>query len=132
MREYSFEFLSSKAEKMLDFLSTPLPKNDVDGFHDYIIERLDKLNICMTQAGEFKSLAEYKASCIIDLEIGDKIHEIMEGKLATSTINMWVKSKTREWIRLKNNFDRINASAVHQIDSLRTILSWEKAKINIL
>jgi hypothetical protein len=44
---------------------------------------------------------------------------------------MWVKSKAREWSRLKNAFDRINASSVHQIDAIRSILSWEKAKINL-
>jgi hypothetical protein len=44
---------------------------------------------------------------------------------------MWIKSKAREWSRLRNAFDRINASSVHQIDAIRSILSWEKAKINI-
>jgi len=75
--------------------------------------------------------AEYKIECVIDGEIGDKIGEIMEGKLATSTVNMWIKSKAREWSRLRNAFDRINASSVHQIDAIRSILSWEKAKINL-
>jgi hypothetical protein len=80
---------------------------------------------------EHRTATEYKIECVIDMEIGDKIHEIMEGKLATSTVNMWVKSKAREWSRLKNAFDRINASSVHQIDAIRSILSWEKAKINL-
>ena len=55
----------------------------------------------------------------------------MDGKLATSTINMWIKSKAKDWTRLKNAFDRINASSVHQIDAIRSILSFEKAKINL-
>ena len=131
MREYTFEFLTEKAEKMLDFLSKPLPKNDSADFHDSLIARLDNLNIAMTQSGEYRTAAEYKIDCVIDLEIGNKIEEIMDGKLATSTINMWVKSKAREWTRLRNAFDRINASSVHQIDAIRSILSWEKAKINL-
>lgn len=131
MREYTFEFLTEKAEKMLDFLSKPLPKNDSADFHDSLISRLDNLNIAMTQSGEYRTAAEYKIDCVIDLEIGNKIEEIMDGKLATSTINMWVKSKAREWTRLRNAFDRINASSVHQIDAIRSILSWEKAKINL-
>jgi hypothetical protein len=116
---------------MLDFLQKPLPKNDTPDYHDSLIKRLDTLNIAMTQSGEYRTAAEYKIECVIDGEIGDKIGEIMDGKLATSTVNMWIKSKAREWSRLKNAFDRINASSVHQLDAIRSILSWEKAKINL-
>lgn len=131
MREYTFKFLTDKAEKMLDYLAKPLPKNDTADFHDSLISRLDNLSIAMTQSGEYRTAAEYKIDCVIDLEIGNKIEEIMDGKLATSTINMWVKSKARDWTRLRNAFDRINASSVHQIDAIRSILSWEKAKIQL-
>jgi hypothetical protein len=131
MREYTLEELTDKAEKMIDFLQKPLPKNDSPDYHDSLIKRLDTLNIAMTQSGEYRTAAEYKIDCVIDLEIGEKIAEIMDGKLATSTVNMWIKSKAREWTRLKNAFDRINSASVHQIDAIRSILSWEKAKINL-
>ena len=131
MREYTLKELTDKAEKMIDFLQKPLPKNDSPDYHDSLIKRLDTLNIAMTQSGEYRTAAEYKIDCVIDLEIGEKIAEIMDGKLATSTVNMWIKSKAREWTRLKNAFDRINSASVHQIDAIRSILSWEKAKINL-
>lgn len=131
MREYTLEELTDKAERMIDFLQKPLPKNDSPDYHDTLIKRLDTLNIAMTQSGEYRTAAEYKIDCVIDLEIGEKIAEIMDGKLATSTVNMWIKSKAREWTRLKNAFDRINAASVHQIDAIRSILSWEKAKISL-
>jgi hypothetical protein len=131
MREYTLEELTDKAEKMIDFLQKPLPKNDSPDYHDTLIKRLDTLNIAMTQSGEYRTAAEYKIDCVIDLEIGEKIAEIMDGKLATSTVNMWIKSKAREWTRLKNAFDRINSASVHQIDAIRSILSWEKAKISL-
>ena len=131
MREYTLEELTDKAERMIDFLQKPLPKNDSPDYHDTLIKRLDTLNIAMTQSGEYRTAAEYKIDCVIDLEIGEKIAEIMDGKLATSTVNMWIKSKAREWSRLKNAFDRINSASVHQIDAIRSILSWEKAKINL-
>ena len=76
--------------------------------------------------------SEYKIEVVIDGEIGSKIEEIMDGKLTASTINMWVKTKAKDWNRLKNAFDRINSGSVHQIDAIRTILSWEKAKINLI
>jgi len=103
----------------------------MENYHDLLIKRLDTLSIAMTQSGEYKTASEYKIECVIDGEIGDKISEIMEGKFTASTINMWIKTKAREWNRLKNSFDRINASSVHQIDAIRSILSWEKAKINL-
>ena len=119
MREYTLEELTLKAERMMDFLQKPLPKNDSPDYHDSLINRLDTLNIAMTQSGEYRTAADYKIECVIDMEIGDKIHEIMDGKMATSTVNMWIKSKARDWSRLKNAFDRINASSVHQIDADR-------------
>ena len=131
MREYTLEELTDKAERMIDFLQKPLPKNDSPDYHDLLIKRLDTLNIAMTQSGEYRTAAEYKIDCVIDLEIGEKIAKIMDGKLATSTVNMWIKSKAREWTRLKNAFDRVNSASVHQIDAIRSILSWEKAKINL-
>jgi hypothetical protein len=131
MRTYTIEELTKKAENMLDFLQKPLPKPDMENYHDLLIKRLDTLSIAMTQSGEYKTASEYKIECVIDGEIGDKISEIMEGKFTASTINMWIKTKAREWNRLKNSFDRINASSVHQIDAIRSILSWEKAKINL-
>jgi hypothetical protein len=131
MREYTLEELTEKAERMIDFLQKPLPKNDSPDYHDSLIKRLDTLNIAMTQSGEYRTAAEYKIDCVIDLEIGEKIAEIMDGKLATSTVNMWIKSKARDWTRLKNAFDRVNSASVHQIDAIRSILSWEKAKISL-
>ena len=131
MREYTLEELTEKAERMIDFLQKPLPKSDSPDYHDSLIKRLDTLNIAMTQSGEYRTAAEYKIDCVIDLEIGEKIAEIMDGKLATSTVNMWIKSKARDWTRLKNAFDRVNSASVHQIDAIRSILSWEKAKINL-
>jgi hypothetical protein len=132
MREYTLEFLTNKAEAMLDYLAKPMPKNDNPDFHNDLIAKLDNLNIAMTQSGEYKTAAQYKIDCVIDNEIGIKINEIMDGKLATSTINMWVKSKAKDWNQLANAFDRINSSAVHQIDAIRSLLSWEKAKLNLL
>lgn len=131
MREYTLEELTDKAERMIDFLQKPLPKNDSPDYHDLLIKRLDTLNIAMTQSGEYRTAAEYKIDCVIDLEISEKIAEIMDGKLATSTVNMWIKSKARDWTRLKNAFDRVNSASVHQIDAIRSILSWEKAKISL-
>ena len=85
MREYTIEELTNKAERMLDFLQKPLPKNDTPDYHDLLIKRLDTLNVAMTQSGEYRTAAEYKIECVIDGEIGDKIGEIMEGKLANRT-----------------------------------------------
>lgn len=131
MREYTIEFLTQKAEAMNDYLSKPLPKNDSEFYHNDLIIKLDNLNIAMTQSGEYKTAAQYKIDCVIDQEIGEKLFEISDGKIPTSTINMWIKSKAKDWSRLANAFDRINSACVHQIDAIRSILSWEKAKITL-
>ena len=38
MREYTLEFLTTKAEAMLDYLAKPLPKNDTIDFHNELFK----------------------------------------------------------------------------------------------
>jgi hypothetical protein len=45
---------------------------------------------------------------------------------------MMIKAKGKDWNRLKTGFEKCCSTSVHQIDAIRTILSFEKAKMGLL
>ena len=53
-------------------------------------------------------------------------------KYSASTFNMMVKAKAKDWTRLKTGFEKCYSSGVHQMEAIRTIISFEKAKMNLL
>lgn len=123
MRELAF--YNESYEKMINYLSQPLPKEI-----DLMIDRLDKLGILMTRAGQYLTDVSYKIDEVVDIECQTNI-ELLD-KYSASTFNMMVKAKGKDWNRLKIGFDKCCSAAVHQIDAIRSILSFEKAKMQIL
>ena len=112
-------------EKMINYLSQPMPKEI-----DLMIDRLDKLGILMTRAGQYLTDVSYKIDEVVDIECQTNI-ELLD-KYSASTFNMMIKAKGKDWNRLKIGFDKCCSASVHQIDAIRSILSFEKAKMQIL
>lgn len=112
-------------EKMINYLAQPMPK-EIDG----MIDRLDKLGILMTRAGQYLTDVSYKIDEVVDIECQTNI-ELLD-KYSASTFNMMVKAEGKDWNRLKIGFDKCCSASVHQIDAIRSILSFEKAKMQIL
>ena len=123
MRELAF--YNESYEKMINYLSQPLPKEI-----DLMIDRLDKLGILMTRAGQYLTDVSYKIDEVVDIKCQTNI-ELLD-KYSASTFNMMVKAKGKDWNRLKIGFDKCCSASVHQIDAIRSILSFEKAKMQIL
>lgn len=93
-----------------------------------IIERLQYLNAMLIQSGECLAEAKYYQEQITHSTITKALTEAYHDKLSASVINTFVKSTAKDYNYLVTMFDRINAAAVHQIDSLRSILSFIKAQ----
>lgn len=123
MRELAY--YNESYEKMINYLSQPLPKEI-----DLMIDRLDKLGILMTRAGQYLTDVSYKIDEVVDIECQTNI-ELLD-KYSASTFNMMVKAKGKDWNRLKIGFDKCCSASVHQIDAIRSILSFEKAKMNLI
>lgn len=123
MRELAF--YNESYEKMINYLSQPLPKEI-----DLMIDRLDKLGILMTRAGQYLTDVSYKIDEVVDIECQTNI-ELLD-KYSASTFNMMVKAKGKDWNRLKIGFDKCCSASVHQIDAIRSILSFEKAKMTLI
>ncbi len=121
---YSKEQLTAKAEKMQAYLQENPGTEPND-----LINRLTKLNILLSQSGQCLADAKYHQDIIVNGAIMEAVQKAYEQKLGQSVINKFVTTAAKDFNYLVNLFDRINSSAVHQIDSLRSILSYRKSEM---
>lgn len=121
------EELMVKAKRFQTFLETRPGQEP-----DQLLERMELLAILMAQSGQCLAEAKYHQDQVINGEIGQAIDRAFSEKLSASTINQYVKSAAKDYNYLVNWLDRINASATHQLDALRTIISYRKTEFNAL
>jgi len=129
MKTYEIDFLETKAEKMFEYLRLTMPGMDKE---DAVIKRLMDLGSMLAQSGEFKAASQYKVDEILHGEIGKAIDQALGDKVSASILNQYVKSACKEWNYLVNAFDRINSAAAKQMMAIQTLVSFEKAKMNVL
>ena len=123
---YSLEQLREKSAGMQKYLEKKCGSEPND-----IVERLEHLNIMVAQSGQCLADAKYYQDQIINSTITKALTEAYHDKLSATTINQFVKTSAKDYNYLVTLFDRINATATHQIDSLRTILSYRKAEMTL-
>jgi hypothetical protein len=112
-------------QRMLKFLEKPLETE-----YEPLMARLSNLGILISKAGEYSVECQYQIDSVVDIECQVNI-ELLD-KFSASTFNMMVKAKAKDWTRLKTGFDKCYSSGVHQMDAIRTIISFEKSKMQIL
>jgi hypothetical protein len=119
------EQLQTRYENMTKFLEQPLNKE-----YDALITRMEHLGILLARAGEYMTEAAYRIDEVVDIEC--KVNLELLDKYSASTFNMMIKAKAKDWNKMKLGFERCCSASVHQIDAIRTILSFEKAKMNLI
>ncbi len=118
--------LKIKADKMQSFLEQK-PSDQEEG----LIDRLELLQILMAQSGDCLANAKYLLDMRKNDSITQSLKEALAGDWSTTIIHKKIDALCREENFLVNRFDRINSSAVHQIDALRSILSYRKAQMTL-
>lgn len=126
MTKYTPDQLKEKAAKMQAYLERELPAEPNE-----LIDCLDKVDILMAQSGQMLADAKYYKDTVIEGAIMDALKKSYEEKLTASTINKYVESVARDQAYLVNWIDRINATAVHHKDSIRTIISYRKKELEL-
>jgi hypothetical protein len=119
------EELQTKYKKMVAYLEQPLNKE-----YESLLTRLELLGILLARAGDYMTEANYRIDEVVDIECQVNIE--MLDKYSASTFNMMIKAKAKDWTKLKLGFERCCSASVHQIDAIRSILSFEKAKMQII
>ena len=117
--------LNDHYARMLKYLSEPMPED-----YSLLIDRMGKLGILLAKAGEYLTECQYKIDDVVGIECQVNI-ELLD-KYSASTFNMMIKAKAKDWNKLKLGFEKCSSTAVHQIDAIRTILSFEKAKMQLI
>lgn len=121
------EELKTKAQRFQSFLETRHGQEP-----EQLLERMELLAILVAQSGQCLAEAKLHQDQVINGAIGEAIDRALTDKLSASTINQYVKSAAKEYNYMVNWLDRINATATHQLDALRTIISYRKAEFQSL
>jgi len=123
----TIEQLKEKAEALSAWITK---KHDTDP--EKLLERMDDLGRLMAVAGQCLADAKYYQDSVINGAIMEALSKAYEERLSPSTINKFVTTAAKDLNYLVNSFDRINASATHLLDAVRTAISYEKSKMNLV
>ena len=121
------EQLQDKADRMNKYLQEKASDEPND-----IIDRINNLSVLISQSGEYLAAANYYKDALISSEIMRVMKEGIIDKLSMTAINKLVNSLAKEESFLVNQLDRINSAGVHQLDGLRSVLSYRKIEFSAL
>lgn len=120
------DIIRTKITGFNKYLEVKCPQQDED-----LIERLENLQVLLAQSGKY--LAD--AKLLRDEQVQQAIKGVVSDPdmvgLSNTLMNEYVKSSAKDLNYLVNSLDRINSSAVHQIDAIRSILSYRKSQMNL-
>lgn len=119
----SLEQLNEKAVKMTAFLEKKCGNDP-----ELIMERMENLSVMLIQSGECLADAKYHQDQVVHSTITKALTEAYQDRLSATLIKDFVRATAKDYNYLVTMFDRINSACVHQIDSLRSVLSYIKAQ----
>jgi len=120
--------LLEEAEMIQSYLETEYSSDNVSG----IKERIRTLSAYLARSGNMLADAKLLYRRKVTSEIANTIIAIAkENCLSAKAQNALVDSIAANEAFLVDKLDRINSSCVHQIDALRSILSYEKASLKL-
>jgi len=111
---------------MQSFLETPAGLEPQD-----LLDRIEHLTILVAKSGHLLAKAKFIQDDIVNTGLMKAIEEGLDKKLTPSLINKFVSTNAKNINYLVNWADRINASATHQLDGIRTVISYKKAELNL-
>lgn len=97
---------------------------------DELMMRLDQLGVYYARSGAMHAEVVGLIDSAIAKSMGDNMELI--SKLPASLVQKYIKGATADLNGLERWIDRINASCNKQCDNLRTLISYEKARAQIL
>jgi len=116
-----------KADKFQKYLEEKTGSEPND-----LITRAENLSILIAQSGQCLADAKYLQDTVINGAIMEAIQKFYSDKLSPSTVNKFVTTAAKEANYLVNWLDRINATATHQLEGIRSILSYRKAEMSMV
>lgn len=118
--------LKEIAEKMQTFLELKRGTEPND-----LIDRAENLSMLIAKSGHCLADAKYNLDQRKNDSITIALKEAMAGDWSISIIHKKIDALCKEENFLVTWFDRINSAAVHQLDGIRTIISYRKAEMTM-
>jgi hypothetical protein len=117
--------LKREAQAMQSYLEVNVGGGDANE----LMDRLDTLGVYYARSGAMHA----EVVGLIDSAIAKFMGENIEllGKISPSLGQKMLKGATAELNALERWIDRINASCSKQCDNLRTLISYEKQRLNL-
>ena len=97
-----------------------------------IVERGNDLIVYISRTGKMLADAKYHLNVIRKAEIMDILKIIIPEKLSAKVQNALIDSVAREQQYLVDWCERLNRTAVHQLDWCRTVISKSKTEMQYL
>jgi len=119
--------MNAEAQKIQDYLEVTLSDNPEE-----ITQRIKDLSVYMARSGLMLAEAKKRLREKKNSEIYETILEISkQNHLSAKAQNALVESIAQEENFLVDWLDRINKTCTHQIDALRSLLSYEKENLRL-
>lgn len=119
------EELKREAQAMQSYLEV----NAGGGDANELMDRLDTLGVYYARSGAMHAEVVGLIDSATAKFMGDNIELL--GKISPSLGQKMLKGATAELNALERWIDRINASCSKQCDNLRTLISYEKSRLNL-
>ena len=120
--------LKREAQAMQSYLEINVSGGNIDEYCD----RLDTLGVYYARSGAMHAEVVGLLDSAIAKVFGDDKNKDIITSLPASLVQKYIKGATAEYNALENWLDRINASCNKQCDNLRTLISYEKQRAQIL
>lgn len=120
------DLIRTKIDSFNKYLEAKCPQQDED-----LIQRLENLQVLLAQSGNLLAEAKMLRDEQIQISIKGVVSNPEYVGLSNTLMNEYVKASCKELNYLVNSLDRINSSSVHQIDAIRSILSYRKSQMNL-
>ena len=119
------EELKREAQAMQSYLEVNVGGGDANE----LMDRLDTLGVYYARSGAMHAEVIGLIDSATAKFMGDNIELL--GKISPSLGQKMLKGATAELNALERWIDRINASCSKQCDNLRTLISYEKSRLNL-
>lgn len=96
-----------------------------------LIDRLENLQVLIAKSGAYLADAKYHLDQRKNDSITQALKEAMAGDWSITIIHKKIDALCKDENYLVNWFDRINRSGTHQLDAVRTILSYRKTEMQL-
>lgn len=119
--------MEREIQEISDYLNTTCSNNPIE-----IQERISVIMVYMNRSGEMLADARKMLRMKKSEEIQSTILQIAhENCLSAKVQNALLDSIAEKEAFLVDRLDRLNAACVHQLDALRTLLSYEKESMRL-